>query len=293
MVIVELTGGLGNQLFQYAAARAVAHRNGVPLKLDLSWFEKHPQRTYALDGFMIDAGIATREEIAELRPRRWSFRWAAGQVSERMRPRTHRRLIRERKRRFDPTLLNAKGNVYLIGYWQSEQYFADVTELIRGELIFRTPPDGRNAEFFARIGATDSIGLHIRRGDYVTDPILRDIYGTPDLQYYARALTRITERTNANHIFVFSDDIQWARENLVTALPVEFVCHNGPGKEIEDLRLMSRCHHHVIANSSFSWWGAWLAERPGQLVVAPDPWFRDRKWEPEDIVPERWITLPA
>ncbi|HNZ40154.1 MAG TPA: alpha-1,2-fucosyltransferase [Candidatus Latescibacteria bacterium] len=293
MVIVQLTGGLGNQLFQYATARAIAHRNAVPLKLDTSWFKRYPQRAYGLGGFMIEASVATMEEIEELCPPRWSLRWAGGQARDRTKPYSRRRVVRERWKRFDPALLKVGGDAYLIGCWQSERYFMDIAELIRRELVFKTPPDERNAELLSRIDETDSVSLHIRRGDYVTNPVLADIYGTPGLQYYARALEVVAGHTNAPHVFVFSDDIPWARENFVTNLPTEFVCHNGPGKEIEDLRLMSRCRHHIIANSSFSWWGAWLAEHPGQLVIAPDPWFRDRKWAPADIVSVRWTTLPV
>ncbi len=284
MVIVQLTGGLGNQLFQYATARAIAHRNAVPLKLDTSWFKRYPQRAYGLGGFMIEASVATMEEIEELCPPRWSLRWAGGQARDRTKPYSRRRVVRERWKRFDPALLKVGGDAYLIGCWQSERYFMDIAELIRRELVFKTPPDERNAELLSRIDETDSVSLHIRRGDYVTNP---------GLQYYARALEVVAGHTNAPHVFVFSDDIPWARENFVTNLPTEFVCHNGPGKEIEDLRLMSRCRHHIIANSSFSWWGAWLAEHPGQLVIAPDPWFRDRKWAPADIVSVRWTTLPV
>ena len=151
---------------------------------------------------------------------------------------------------------------------------------------------GLNAELASEIQATVSVGVHIRRGDYVANPIANQFHGVCSLEYYLAAIAKLKEEIGAPRFFVFSDDIGWARQNLRLPDPTTFVDHNGEAHDYEDLRLMSLCKHHIIANSSFSWWGAWLSNNPDKIVIAPERWFRDPSMDPRDLVPEGWHRLP-
>lgn len=285
LVIARLIGGLGNQLFQYAAARRISLRSGLPLKLDLGGFESYALRTYRLGAFRIAATRAASDEVLALRGP------ALGPVLERLplpRRRTH---VKERHFHFDSRILAIRGPAYLAGYWQSERYFADVAENIRAEITVDAAPAGDNAETLRAIESGESVCVHVRRGDYVTNKRAQRRHGACSLEYYGEAVAGIRERVERPHYFVFSDDPAWARANLSFDGPVRFVDHNGPDHDFEDLRLMSRCRHHIIANSTFSWWGAWLARRAGQVVIAPKRWFASGKHDARDVYPEAWLKL--
>lgn len=289
MIIVRLTGGLGNQLFQYAAARRLAQVNDAGLKLDLSPFGRNPARAYALEPFNLQATIAAPQEVA----------WFNGREKVRqVKRRLHNFLPRQRwtwaaqsSGYFDPTILALKGNVYLDGAWQSEKYFQDITPVVREELTFQEEPQAANRRLSEQIQQTEAVSLHVRRGDYAADANTRRVHGLCSLEYYHAAVLYLLERIPAAHFFVFSDDPGWARENLRLDTALTIVTDNSAGKAYEDLRLMSQCRHHIIANSSFSWWGAWLGANPGKIVIAPRQWFAEFEYDIQDIVPAEWMLL--
>jgi hypothetical protein len=294
MVIVRTHGGLGNQLFQYAAGRRVSVLKDVPLKLDCARLARGV-RLYGLDHFRIAATVATSEEVCSLlrggpsscgRLSRAIFR-----TTQKCLPPERRVVIRERHHHCAADLARASGHNYLIGYWQSERYFADIADTLRAELQFVEEPDAVNRSLLDAIASGEAVSLHIRRGDYVSDPRIMRLFGVCSVEYYQRALEAVAGRVQNPHVFVFSDDIPWAKANINFGCPTTFVDHNDPDHAHEDLRLMSRCRHHILANSSFGWWGAWLAEWPGQVVVAPRQWFVSEKHNPQDIVPERWLRV--
>jgi hypothetical protein len=292
LVIVKLIGGLGNQLFQYAAARRVACVNGVPLKLDISGFEKYTLRRYSLHHFDIAAHIARPDDIAQIKkrgPAAFALRF-----TEMIRPYHRRHLIIERTLDFDPGILRLSGNVYLQGYWGSERYFKDIEPLIRKELAIRTAPSAPNAAMAERIGQVSAVSIHIRRGDKVSDPSARKYFPALPLEYYRTAIDRVAQNIERPHFFVFSDNAEWARENLHSKHPLTFVAHNGPDQDFEDLRLMSLCQHHIIANSTFSWWGAWLGVNMDRIVIAPRRWLDFSGCDTRNllramIAPRRWL----
>ena len=195
----------------------------------------------------------------------------------------------------DHVQLKASNNVflslgdgaYLDGYWQSERYFAEVAQVARAEFALRRPPDAENQRMLDAIRGAEAVGIHARRGDYVTDARTRDVHGHAPAEYYAAAVARIRSLVRAPAFFVFSDDPAWAAQHLRVDPATVIVGHNDAGRDYEDLRLMSACRHHIIANSTFSWWAAWLGERPGQRVIAPRHWFRDGP-DARDLVPARW-----
>jgi hypothetical protein len=289
LTVVRVYGGLGNQLFQYATGRRVAVANDSALKLDLGWFAGNTDRRYALAPFRIAAAPATRDDISLFLGRRPQDRlrrqWARLVLGARP------RRVRPRSTRFEPSILALRGCVYLDGYWQSERYFSDIRRLIREELTVKTELAGRNAAVAAEIRSTHAVSVHVRRGDYVSRPETAAVHGTCPLDYYDAAAARVVRSVPDARFFVFSDEPAWAAENLRLARAMTVVDHNGPGSEHEDLRLMTLCRHHIIANSSFSWWGAWLCDHPDKTVIAPKRWFRTDELDPTDIVPQEWERL--
>ncbi|MDP2842304.1 MAG: alpha-1,2-fucosyltransferase, partial [Acetobacterium sp.] len=199
--------------------------------------------------------------------------------------------IREKQYHFDPEILTMSDSVYLDGYWQSEKYFSNIADIIRNEFAVTLPQTDKNMELAQQIISCESVSLHVRRGDYVTDEKTNTIHGTCDLDYYKRCIERLTHKIHHPCFFIFSDDPEWAEQNLKITHPATFVCHNGPEKNYEDLRLMSQCRHHIIANSSFSWWGAWLGQYPDKLVLSPQKWFNEKNFNTKDLTPSTWQQL--
>lgn len=290
MILAHLIGGLGNQMFQYACARRLAHALNAPLKLDLSAFESYGLRRFALDALEISAPVASREEVASFRQRaevrgglwRGLRTWLLGDACT---------AVRERSFAFDPTILDLRGNVLLDGYWQSERYFADIAGIIRREFQVKGALDSVNAAYAERIASTDSVSIHVRRGDYVANSATNAVHGTCGLDYYHRAVAEIAGKVSQPHFFLFSDDPDWVRMNFQPGFAITVVDANGEAKPCEDMRLMSLCRHNIIANSSFSWWGAWLNANPGKIVITPERWFNGDSHDTRDLIPSGWTRL--
>ncbi|MHC5003898.1 MAG: alpha-1,2-fucosyltransferase [Planctomycetota bacterium] len=288
MIVVNVFGGLGNQMFQYAAGRRLAHVRGTELRYDASALAG-TTRQLQLDAMRIAAGPATPEQLATVRGRA-RRRWRRLLERARTRP-GDLRYVREHGFRFDPSVLDLPDDVYLDGYWQCERYFDDVADLIRAELELREPPDEADRRVLELVESVCSVSVHVRRGDFVSDPRASRYHGVCDADYYLRATALVAGLVDRPHFVVFSDEPDWARANLDLGHPTTIVDHNGPDRGPHDLRLMSRCRHHVIANSSFSWWAAWLDPRPDAIVCAPKRWFADPRPDTSTIVPERWHRL--
>jgi hypothetical protein len=289
MIISRLSGGLGNQMFQYAAGRRLALARRTELKLDLSLLDDPRRvrtlRSYELDAYPICAELATAEELALALARRRSL---GARIARRL---GRRSAAIERHFHFDPEVRDLPDDTCLEGYWQSERYFKDVATFVRRELTLERPAAGRNALMLERIQTCNAVSLHVRRGDYVTDPEANATHGLCPPGYYRDAARYVSERVADPVYFLFSDDPEWTRSHLDLPGETVVVDHNGPESGCEDLRLMSRCRHHVIANSTFSWWGAWLDPDPDKLVIAPKQWFQDGARDSADLVPESWIRL--
>jgi hypothetical protein len=294
MVIVRLTGGIGNQMFQYAAARRVSWVNNTPLFLDLGWFQESgwwTRRKYELDAFRIAGETPPPAAVRALKSRRQNplFR-RLPLFLKRAIFHTRQTHIIEKSYNFDPDILNLREDVYLDGYWQSEKYFSDIESVIRYEFSFRANPAEPNRRILDHIASCESVSIHIRRGDYVTLPEANAFHGLCPAAYYQSAVDQISRQVGKPVFFVFSDDIVWARENLDLGFETRFMDQNDPERGDEDLRLMSACRHHIIANSSFSWWGAWLCNNPQKIVYAPRRWF-DKDIDTPDNLPTSWIRL--
>ncbi len=284
MIIVELLGGLGNQLFQYAAGMALARRLGVPLKLDISAFDRYQLRRYELCKFRISAPIATPDEVRRLAP-------TGNRISRalwRLRHGASRAYCEEKGFVYDPKFLELQDPSYLRGYWQVPRYFEPIADQLRSEFQLKTSPEGRNRELISAMRGCSSVAVHVRRGDYVSNPEAAKFHGICGLEYYETAAERMVSVVNDARFFVFSDEPDWCKVHLRLPGPVTYVNNNSPDNGEEDLRLMSSCRNHIIANSSFSWWGAWLGRSPIQKVFAPARWVLAESQQASDILPDGW-----
>lgn len=286
MIITHINGGLGNQMFQYAAGRALALRHGVDLVLDTRSFDGKTQFGFGLNHF----AIAARQGVAaELPPKRRQepLRYLIWR-GFRLKP----HLFRENGLGYNAGFAELGDGIYLKGYWQSERYFKSVEAVLRDDFAITTPPSPANAALLAELSSQPAISLHIRRGDYVQNARTHATHGTCTLDYYRRAVDLIAGKMPEKPvIYTFSDDPVWVRENLVLPHEMRVMDHNDSDHNYEDLRLMSACRHHIVANSSFSWWGAWLNPSVDKIVAAPARWFANPKLSNADIVPPSWLRL--
>lgn len=289
MIIVALRGGLGNQLFQYATGYALARASNGELLIDTTRLDGtspipgDTYRPYALDAFHIPTRRASSEQIRTVRH---PFGTASRIIEI-----VTLKLFRRYYIGWDPSVLKRRGNVYLNGYFQSPKYFESERDALLKIFSLREEFGLEARRIFAQIQASDAVSIHVRRGDYVANTKPHDTPDICSLEYYAKAVAKIRERISNPVWFVFSDDMSWVTRNL--ALPGRTVYVSGNTiPDAHELMLMAECDHNIIANSSFSWWGAWLNQNPLKIVVAPMPWFNTKKDQHKDLIPESWIRLP-
>lgn len=293
MIITELNGGIGNQMFQYAIGRAISIQKDIPLKLDIRKTAADPLRTYRLNHLNICSQIATADEINEVIPQRSShlFRRSYFHLKNKCFPYIFKTRFVEKGSVFDSEIFKIKSkNIFLSGYWQSEKYFIQIADLIREEFTPKNQLNEVNKEVQKKIYECNSVSLHIRRGDYITNPVTNSVHGTISVAYYEKAIAYIASQVKAPFFYIFSDDFPWVETHLKINYPFQYVNHNGPELDYEDIRLMSACKHHIIANSSFSWWGAWLSKNPNKIVIAPEKWF-NIDIDNSDRLPASWVKL--
>jgi len=282
MIIVKLWGGLGNQMFQYADGRHLSLKNKTSLVLDLSRLTKTEPVSYTKRDFELDVfNIRYKKKIYTDQ-----LSYAA---------RTYRKLftktVHENGNQFNPDVLSQKGNVVLNGFWQTEKYFSDIGDIIRQDFTFKQTPDAANSKLLDEIKGTNSVSVHFRRGDYINNPVTAEVHETCSPAYYQTAMDLVGQKVKDTHFFVFSDEIEWVRKNVEITGKHTFVDVNKGVKSAGDMRLMAACKSNIIANSSFSWWGAWLNPNPNKIIIAPKKWFKDTAVAINDLIPPNWITL--
>jgi hypothetical protein len=284
-------------MFQYAAGRSLALRLGADLKMDRSYLDGtqmgNTPRRYELGSFDVVERFADRAEVAKWTARgetrfRTLLLRLLGAAGIR---RPHPRVLRDPDFRFQPEFLSVSGDVYLEGYWQSERYFASVSDVIRREFSARNPLRGRDDELARTLEAENAVSVHVRRGDFVRRPETYEFHGVCGVEYYRRCMEIVSGSVVDPHFVVFTDEPGWARENLPPARRVTFVDWDAPRPGWVDLELMRRCRHHIVANSSFSWWGAWLCGNPGKRVLAPARWFNRPGMDTRDLLPASWTVV--
>lgn len=288
MIVTKLMGGLGNQMFQYALGRRLAHERDVPLKLDLSWFREARAmgvdtiREYALDGWRVQASVATEEDLLRFPSRAGLLARLGLRKSSR---------LKERGFGFDPTVLQAPADAHLTGYWQSEMYFQPIRWALLDEFMPAQAPCPHVASLMEPMRSQPAVSVHVRRGDYATDTRTRAFHGLCPPEYYREAVRRIAERVVDPTLYVFSDEPDWVRDNLKLDRPTIYVTHEAGCTPHHDMWLMSQCSHHIIANSSFGWWGAWLCRDDAKIVIAPLRWFTDPNVDTRDLIPDGWERI--
>lgn len=301
MIIVRLLGGMGNQMFQYAAGLALAEARRTVLKLDVSWFREDPAHAahnrYALSCFNITEQFATEEDIRLCRGVQFTRteRWAATlaralrlyQFANAYQPRGRWHI--ENQETGDPGFAQLPDGTYLDGMFQSEDYFRPVADLLRAHFSFRYPAAQDVEAMAARIRSGPSAAVHFRRGDYLSNPEFARKLGPLDWNYQRRAVELLRKRQPDATLYLFSDDIETVEREFTPDGPHVFVhC----GRPWDKIRLMSLCNHYAVSNSTFCWWGAWLNPSPDKCVIAPHPWFTDPEHTGNRIVPPSWTLLP-
>jgi len=291
MMLVHIVGGLGNQMFQYAFAYSVSQRTNMPAKIDTGAFESYELRQYELDRYFIDVGVATADEVYRLK---YQSDCLLGKFIRKLTKQPKplaKSYYREFFFQFDDRVFNQSTDVFFDGYWQSEKYFLDYREDLLKQFILKESIDSKSKYYEQEINIKESVSLHIRRGDYVDNERTNSVHGVCSLDYYERAVELVSNRLDKPHFFVFSDDLEWAKANMDFIEKVTFVQLGKTVPDHEEMYLMSQCKHHIIANSSFSWWGAWLNKNPAKIVVAPKRWFKDKSINTSDLIPDAWIRL--
>ena len=274
MLIISLLGGMGNQLFQYAAARAVSIRTGMDLKLDITEFEDYNLRKYELNNFNIQENFASVNEIVWLIKRKRLFQ---------------KNYFKEKRGKFLPEVLRIKNSAYLEGYFQSEKYFKDIKNVIRQELTFKNLDFIQNKNILNEILQENSVSINIRCGEYINNPEVARVHNVCTMKYYQNSIKYIQERVENPVFYVFSDDIDWVVKNFKPNVNVTFV---DTANWQEDLYFMQNSKHNILANSSFSWWGGWLNQNPEKIIIAPNKWFSDcSKLNYKSVVPRDWVKI--
>lgn len=292
MVISHLLGGIGNQMFQYAAGRALSLGSNQPFLLDLNDFSNYRLH----HGYELSRVFNVNVESASTLTLHEMLGWRANSLAKRVLRRPQFAWLRGGKFMAEPHFhhwpgfADLKGDCYLYGYWQSEKYFKSFESDIRQDFTFRAPLNGLNAELATKMANTQSVSLHVRRGDYVTNSKNRNLLKVCSIEYYRKAIDHIVGHVEHPVFYVFSDDMEWVRQNLFVGFTCVYVDHNRGDESYRDLQLMSLCRHNVIANSSFSWWGAWLNVNLEKQVIAPMNWFSNGN-DATDLIPTEWMRF--
>lgn len=293
MIVIKLQGGLGNQMFQYAFASILAKKKNTKILIDNSFFNRVEKikgftpRRFELSIFNNPYVMASDSDIV-------SFYHLSKINKVRRKLGFHYpKIYNEPSFDFQSDALSIKSPVYLKGYFQSCKYLVGYENFIRKLFSFPINKlDEINKDLLIKIKNSNSIAIHIRRGDYVSDKVTAEYHGSCGLDYYLEAIELLVSKNKEFTFVFFSDDSDWVKEQFKD-LPFSkiFIDHNKNEDSWKDMFLMSSCSHNVIANSSFSWWAAWLNENPEKKVIAPKEWFKIKDLNTQTLLPEEWIKL--
>jgi len=286
MIIVNLKGGLGNQMFQYAFGRKLSLKNDDELKLETAGLMSANKigdiyRPFSLSQFKIKKQIATPDEVRKLK-------YPYGILSKALRW-FNFKILKKTHTQFEPHAMKKTGDIFLDGYWQSPEYFEDIRETLLEEFTLEEPGETYFKDMANKIKGTESVSIHVRRGDYANNPQVLKEFGICSKEYYQNAVNKIAKKCASPTYFVFSDDIDWVKSNLDLNEKVEFVS-NPSLTDAQELILMSTCEHNIIANSTFSWWAAWLNQNIEKMVISPTPWFNNTSYD-STLIPKTWTKL--
>lgn len=293
MIIFHVLGGLGNQMFQYAAGRSLSYKHGVQLFLDVSDFGDYDLH----QGYEIARIFNCSAKTIRSCQLRDFMGWRSLKFARRLLRLPYASMLRGEKFIVEPhfhywtEFLSLSYDLYLCGYWQSEKYFEAISDVIHSDFEFILPLMSKNEDIASQMSNSHSVSVHVRRGDYVTNITTNMVHGVCSREYYLAAIEYISQRVDNPVFYFFSDDMSWVKQNLLVNHQCKFIEHNSGAQSFNDMRLMSLCQHHIIANSSFSWWGAWLGKNREKIVVAPERWFLLPNINTEDVCPASWVRL--
>lgn len=292
MIISNLVGGLGNQMFQYAAGRSLSLRLNLPLFLyinDLKNYKLH--QGYELDRiFHGKFEIANKSLLAEVLGFQNNFALKRILKYDSLKFLRSRHYIIEPFFKYTDISEGISQKAYIYGYWQSEKYFKEHAAVIRDDFRFKSELSAINSKICEQISSVNAVSLHIRRGDYISSKSTNALLGVCSLEYYYAAIKKISSKVSSPHFFIFSDDVEWVKKNLKMNHQHYFINHNVGTDSFNDMRLMSMCKHHIIANSTFSWWSAWLNSHKDKIVIAPKKWFK-KSIDTKDLIPQTWFRV--
>lgn len=293
MIIVQITGGMGNQMFQYATGKALSLYHNVELKLDLEGYKREvlPElevsRKFELPAFKnFSYKEASKNEIEYF----ISANWVTKNL-QRLKPPHKRKVYIEKQYPFDTNFFSANKSIYIKGYRQSEKYFLSYKDEIRNTYQLKAELIEEVVHFGQQLRNENSIAIHIRRGDYLRLPIISDWHGVLGIDYYSAALEIITTEIPDAKLYYYSDDPEWVQQELMPLYPGTIVSNIISKNHYHDFYLIQCCKHQVVANSSFSWWAAWLNPNPNKIVIAPKKWFNRAPFDTKDIIPPSWIRI--
>ena len=277
-------------MFQYALGRRIASEKKTSLMLDLTWFNGQVDRQFQLSQFKINATFANENETSRITNRFTNkiLKKIANKYQHPVFDKIKPIFLEANTGQFSQRVFLCPKTCLLIGYWQSEKYFNTISDELRKEFVLVKELSSGSKKLYEQILLDpNSVSVHIRRGDYIAQSMGHHLCS---MDYYERAIDYLFQRHTEAKFYVFSDDIEWARANFIAQPNTVFIEPSENRLDAEELILMSCCHHHINANSSFSWWGAWLGEKEDSIVIVPNRWFVDRPF-PEDRVPARWKRL--
>lgn len=291
-------GGMGNQMFQYALGRNLAIKHNTKLKIDLSFLlDRTPRkdfvfRDYDLGIFNIQEDFADEKEIILYNRFHPTKTGKFLNIAKKYLMEFPYNLVEEPHYHFAPKILDAPDNSYLIGYWQSEKYFKNIEDIIRREFTLRKDLTGPARDMAKKIASENSVCVNVRRGDFVSIPKNSKFHGFCGMEYFDEGMRIIKEKIKNPHFFIFSDDIDWCRENFKHDSNITFLGPEYAGEKFGFyLILMSLCKHFIIPNSTFGWWGAWLGEYKEKIIIAPKNWFSDISINTKDVMPDGWMRI--
>jgi len=296
MIVVKVQGGLGNQMFQYALARALAIKNQSEVHIDKSAYFLNQLRRFELNKFQCEfsiAGFLDRRIFDSPQNRTLDRKLFGGVYSQIQRRRfadAQPRWVKEQNFNFDQSVLSLKPPLYLDGYWQSPKYFSEIQGLLCKEFKLRDATLFEGITYLSKARSDSSVAIHFRRGDYVSTPATYEFHGSIDLSYYWAAIEVIRSKIAKPQFYVFSDDIAWVRQHFI----LEGAQYVGAPENLSDvaqLTLMSYCRAQIIANSTFSWWAAYLNSNPKKIVVAPSRWFSSDLAKAKDLFLKEWLVI--
>ncbi len=291
MVIVKIAGGLGNQLFQFALGFALEQNLGLKVKYDIQDYKKPGIRKFELSQFIQDIDLANEYEIQHCYNFLEKIKFYIARYLRFPGGLKRLKYYLEDLNQFDDQVFQIRDGVYVSGYWQNERYFFSLREKLLEKIQLTDCCSASSKKYLEQIRSTNSVAIHVRRGDYISDSKNQAIYGTCDLAYYQMAIEYITSKYADLTFYIFSDDLAWVKTHMKRFKNIVFVENNSSNSTHDDFILMSQCSHQIIANSTFSWWAAWLNPNPNKMVIAPRKWFIKEYGFGKEIVPADWVKI--